>query len=340
MKKLITGEYGFLGSNLSKEVLKRDEVKSTKISFCIPTLNRPEYLLRCINSICVNDSYSDKFELCIFNNFSDDNYCKVENLIDKLKAYYNIKYIKSNLRVSIDESMFNAISMATGDYLFFLGDDDFILDGSINYLLNLVEVDYFDLAVCNAIIIDEKKSKKIDMFNRNIQTIRTFRENVLFLKNFCSFGNIIVNSKFISEKDFTYLIGTSHAYGSFWLEFFRQYENGLQPKIEILNNPIVCLGVTYKSYNLLKVAFLDFKTEMDLYYGVIGPKGVEIIKEYEKNHFKKQSSFKQLYYYISMGCDLDSLIFFNNKFYKENYLKIFFLKRFFFLYTRLKLSKK
>src|ERR1700761_4338164 len=97
-----------------------------KVSFCIPSLNRPDYLIQTINSICANEEYSSKFEVCVFNNCSDVSYSKVEQEIDRLSKTYNIVYKKSPDRLNIDLSMFEAIKLGRGDYYFFIGDDDYL----------------------------------------------------------------------------------------------------------------------------------------------------------------------------------------------------------------------
>ena len=55
-----------------------------KLSFCIPTLNRPDYLKKTLLSICSDVSYSSLFEICIYNNYSDSSYESIEAQIKLL----------------------------------------------------------------------------------------------------------------------------------------------------------------------------------------------------------------------------------------------------------------
>ncbi|WP_182970704.1 glycosyltransferase family 2 protein [Aeromonas veronii] len=49
-----------------------------KISICIPTLNRPQYLMEGIKSIYNQQHYTFDFEVCISNNASDADYSEVD----------------------------------------------------------------------------------------------------------------------------------------------------------------------------------------------------------------------------------------------------------------------
>ena len=77
-----------------------------KISICIPTYNRSEYLTNCLQSIAINKNRSKiDFEVCISDNFSTDNtedvvraaqknipiiYHKHESYIGRVKNYLNV----------------------------------------------------------------------------------------------------------------------------------------------------------------------------------------------------------------------------------------------------------
>ena len=65
------------------------------ISICIPTYNRSQSLLNCLNSLCLQTNNS--FEVCISDNCSDYN---VEELIEPFRKKL-IKYRKRDIRIFI-----------------------------------------------------------------------------------------------------------------------------------------------------------------------------------------------------------------------------------------------
>lgn len=297
-----------------------------KLSFCIPTLNRPEYLLSAIRSICSDKSFSSKFEICIYNNSSDVDYNIVEQEIVRLSSEFTITYVKGNSRLEIDQSMFQAINFSSGDFLFLLGDDDYLLPNGLNKIIELVDNDDFDLVIFNALILNEKNRTLTKMFDVSDIYYNDLRKCLLELKNFCSYGNLLIKSNFINSNDFKYLEGTSHAYGCFWLSFFTEYELGLEPKVIVCNSDVVCLRAILKTYNLLQVTFEHSQKEFNLYYNRIGKKSTLILNEYEDSFWRDQSGFFKLLKYGLAGNDIQKIKRYNMVFYKKHFLKINFIK--------------
>lgn len=58
--------------------------KNIKLSICIPTYNRAEYLKNCLNSILLAKSLTTlKFEVCISDNASKDKILPIINFYKK-----------------------------------------------------------------------------------------------------------------------------------------------------------------------------------------------------------------------------------------------------------------
>jgi hypothetical protein len=219
--------------------------------------------------------------------------------------------------------MFSVIRMATGNYIFLLGDDDFILPEGFDKLINLVEQNDLDLILMNAIILNEVNGTKLRMFDDIHHGFFTNLENALLtLKNYCSYGNIVVKKQLLDFNKFEYLLGTSHAYGCFWLTFFERFETGLQPVIFVPNEPIVCLRAIVKTYNMLQVTFQHAKAEMELYYKAIGPRSRLVLQKYEYNFWKDQARLYKLLQYGMADNSLKLIKKYNSDFYKSNYFKI------------------
>lgn len=296
-----------------------------KLSFCIPTLNRPVYLINTIRSICIDKSYCSQFEICIYNNSSNLDYIEVEEEIKNLSKEFNIKYKKGCSRLEIDQSMFEVINLAEGEYLFLIGDDDYLLANGLVSIIDLIDGNDFDLAIFNAVILNEKNKTLTKMFNIPDVYYFDLKKSLVVLKNYCSYGNILVKSNFINVNDFKYLEGTSHAYGCFWLSFFKNYEIGIEPKIIISNSDVVCLRAIAKTYNLLQVTFQHSQKEFSLYYNYIGQKSAGILKEYEQTFWREQSGFIKLFKYGMAGNELLKIKCYNYFFYRKYFIKIIFI---------------
>jgi len=130
-----------------------------KISVILPTYNRPEYLLRAINSI-INQTYK-KIEIIIIDDSNDQ--IKIEDnkrLINKLNNQ-KIKYIKTDSPSGGSGARNLGIENANGEYIAFIDDDDEWLPTKLERQLEQFsksELDNLGLVYCNYIIIDVTKN--------------------------------------------------------------------------------------------------------------------------------------------------------------------------------------
>lgn len=121
-----------------------------KLSVCIPTFNREKHLVNCLNSIDIAlsnltpNGKSDSIEICVSDNCSVDN---TELVVRKYQDLFKIKYSKNPSNIGISKNFLNVISMAEGEYVWLIGDDDLILPNGFSDLMNLLNknptVDFF-----------------------------------------------------------------------------------------------------------------------------------------------------------------------------------------------------
>ena len=95
------------------------------LSICIPTFNRASSLDNCLNSILISShDLNFNFEICVSDNFSE---CDNESIINIYKKKLNINYNKNSKNLGHGKNLLKAVSMAKGDYVWTLGDDDLLL---------------------------------------------------------------------------------------------------------------------------------------------------------------------------------------------------------------------
>ena len=104
------------------------------LSICIPTYNRPERLLNCLNSIAAQKN-KNNFEVCISDNCSK---FKIEKLIRPFKKKINIRFQRNKKNLGFAVNVLKVSLMAKGKFIWFLGDDDMLNKHSISYLINLI----------------------------------------------------------------------------------------------------------------------------------------------------------------------------------------------------------
>ena len=112
------------------------------LSICIPTYNRPEHLLNCLNSLSLQ-SFKN-FEVCISDNASDKN---IRKLISPYRKKLNIKFNQNKRNLGFAINLLKVSLMAKGEFIWFIGDDDLLVKDSLKNLVKKIkknkDVDFF-----------------------------------------------------------------------------------------------------------------------------------------------------------------------------------------------------
>lgn len=117
-----------------------------KLSICIPTFNRGEYIKSTLDSII--KQCSENVEIVISDNASTDNTdLIVKEYIDKFK---NIKYIRQKSNLGADLNFLEVVKCASGEYCWLLGSDDQLVQGALDIALNEI-TQCNDIYICNRI---------------------------------------------------------------------------------------------------------------------------------------------------------------------------------------------
>lgn len=118
------------------------------LSICIPTYNRSKYLKSNLLSIFQQFNDNGNVEIIISDNNSID---ETEMICKDYFIYQNFKYHKQETNIGGIPNIFKAVEYATGDYCWIIGDDDFLLPGSLNNIIEIIKdnsiIEYFYVKV-------------------------------------------------------------------------------------------------------------------------------------------------------------------------------------------------
>jgi len=102
------------------------------VSVVIPTFNRKDMLVRCVDSVLA--STYKKIEIIIADDASTDG---TEGIIkNKYYAHKNVLYIKNNKELLLSATINKALRVAKGKYIFILDDDNVIDKNCISELVS------------------------------------------------------------------------------------------------------------------------------------------------------------------------------------------------------------
>lgn len=182
---------------------------SIKVSVIIPVYNVEDYLTDCLNSV-LNQTLQQIEIICI-NDASTDNSLSI------LKTYVErddrIKIIQMKQNQGLSAVRNSGLSIAEGEYIYFLDSDDMIVKDCLERLYNVVSMNGVDVCFFDADVIYE---------NGNLE--KQF-------KNYASVHKIAGNKVVTGETLFTEFIMNSDWSPSTPREFFRReylIENNLR----------------------------------------------------------------------------------------------------------------
>ncbi|WP_419803134.1 glycosyltransferase family 2 protein [Mucilaginibacter sp.] len=169
----------------------------------IPTYNRAKYLDRCLNSILMQfDGVEKDIELIIANNASTDH---TKNIIDQYSSKMKIDYYERETNLGPDSTSSLCFEKANGKYVWVLGDDEYLIAGSLNIIINLLKnKDFGDVYMhCipfhNEAEVDETPVKEAQtiIYNQPVEFVKSIHYYATFIS-----GNII--NKEILQGDTSY----------------------------------------------------------------------------------------------------------------------------------------
>lgn len=192
-----------------------------KLSILIPTYNRYQYLETCLNSIFsqIDDTNKDKIEIIVSNNASTDNTIEI---MKKYGSYEEIsyKYTTNKINLGPDGNFYKLYCMSKGEYCWILGDDEVLLDGSLNYILELIEMYNNKIGLIYLRNIEKKEKINVSI-NQN-----KFLDEINF--------HITFISAVIFKKDEFYKLNYEEARNSYLIQLYFYFNTLFKYDINII----------------------------------------------------------------------------------------------------------
>jgi glycosyltransferase involved in cell wall biosynthesis len=190
----------------SRGYSKRTWPDKPLISVIIPVLNREQTLEKTIRSV-LNQEY-ENVELIIIDGGSSD---RTPEILKKYDAYIDIWLTETDK--GIYDAMNKGVRLAHGDWLYFLGSDDILLnalDKVAAYLKNQNEIYYGDVYLPTWHKIYDGPFTAYKLMKNNIPHQATFYPKHLFQKHYYdlkykSAGDYYFNIKCFNDANFRYL---------------------------------------------------------------------------------------------------------------------------------------
>ena len=303
------------------------------LTIAIPTYNRLEALKKSLTCILSQINFEEVDILVSDNCSTDGTKIYMEKLIDK---YPNIRYNRHQENIGADNNFLYCFNNAISQYLWIIGDDDYVSNGSLEIILNALRENpdfmYLNFRKENTSMAKKKIEKYMNIENY----LEVIGLDITFV------SSLIFNTKYIKliKKKEKY-INTYFMHANIALETFK-YGNYFFVLNQHCLNPTPNLKVSYDVYYVWIISLYNllFSTGkglglredllLNLYKKWLTEKVIKFIFQYRitcrnnENDWKKKEALsllkkldKQLYllYVIPMRCP-----YFLIKFIRKTYL--------------------
>jgi len=122
----------------------KNSLPNIKLSICIPTYNRAQFIGETIQSVV--SQAGNNVEIIIVDGASTDNTAEIVNGFKQ--NFSNIVYYCGEKNMGVDRDMARTIELSHGEYCWLLSDDDLLKPGAINRILDEIGSRY-EIYLCN-----------------------------------------------------------------------------------------------------------------------------------------------------------------------------------------------
>lgn len=156
-------------------------VTRKKLSILLPIRNESPYIDQCILSILQSQSLD--FELIISDNYSDDDtWARVQSYSDN-----RIIAIQPLQQLSLVENWWYAFFQAKGDFIYYLGGDDYLVDGVLDRVIERLDK---NIVTAPVVYFNDQDGQPIATYSKPEQLKKIIFKDDHFLRNCLSTYNI------------------------------------------------------------------------------------------------------------------------------------------------------
>ncbi len=231
---------------------------SALLTIAIPTYHRSRYLARLLDSLMPQLREESRVELIISDNASPDDTPAL--LTEYARRGLRFRGVRNETNLGSDGNILRCFSEASGKYLWIVGDDDVLLPGSIERVLQLL-ADDFDIVYVTAkdIVDGEETFQPVPAAKLDVEVVRDAHRFARRTHVFLTFitGNIVNRERVLSlpHEPFSRLVGTSLLQLGWMYTLLRHFRQGAY-----VATPLVAAGADDRGgYRLFEVFGTNLK---------------------------------------------------------------------------------
>jgi glycosyltransferase involved in cell wall biosynthesis len=128
-------------------------VKKVQLTIVIPTFNGGRFLEQTVRSACSQVAEHKAVQILVLDNASTDEAPQV--LKDLIGLGLDFTLVRNEQTLNADRNFEKAVSLATGEYVWLLADDDVLIPGAISAMIRVIVEEHPEAVVTNFLYVDE-----------------------------------------------------------------------------------------------------------------------------------------------------------------------------------------
>lgn len=165
------------------------------LSIIIPVYNSEKYLNKCLDSIC-NQKTKYKYQIICVNDGSTD---ESEKILNEYQEKYRNLYIISQKNGGISNARNNGIRAATGEYVGFVDNDDWVTQDYVEKLLDRAYKTSADIVKCSHVNYSAESNSITGVIRHTDSSINQFGLNIMEFKGYI-WGGVIRKNLFLAVR--------------------------------------------------------------------------------------------------------------------------------------------
>lgn len=196
------------------------------ISIIIPVYNVEPYIIECLESVA-NQTVADKLECIVVDDCGPDKSEQLaKNFIASYKGSVKFSFVQRERNGGLSAARNSGVKMASGEYLYFLDSDDYLIPEAMEILLGLVDK-YQGVDLLPALYLTDE-GHNMEMFEKN--GLPEFSDDQLFIKKCLLDYNVIpvtaanrlIRRKLFVDNNLWFREGIIHE-DNYWTFFVAKY---------------------------------------------------------------------------------------------------------------------
>ncbi len=185
-------------------------MKDYLLSIIIPVYNVEDYIYYCLSSILHQEIDEKCYEIILIDDGCTDH--SMEVISDILKEHSNIQILKQNNQ-GPSAARNSGIKAAKGEYILYVDSDDFLVENSLKFLLDITLKEKPDLIVADYLVKMEEDKLPINVERCSKPSIIEKNGHDLFMEDLdpeeCYIWRTIYNKSYLEKIGLTFIEGIS-----------------------------------------------------------------------------------------------------------------------------------